>query len=70
LCSGCGHRRLFIVLATRPAQKVVVEVVAVQRRDYPVRYIGPVQAVQPTHVAEDLYAAVQWIVQDMEGVKR
>lgn len=33
-------------------------------------YIGPVQTVQPTHVAEDLYAAVQWIVQDMAGVKR
>ena len=33
-------------------------------------YIGPVQTVQPTYVAEDLYAAVQWIVQDMAGVKR
>ncbi|MBA3003065.1 MAG: D-glycero-beta-D-manno-heptose 1,7-bisphosphate 7-phosphatase [Desulfurivibrio sp.] len=30
-------------------------------------YIGPVQTVQPTYVAEDLYAAVQWIVQDMAG---
>lgn len=30
-------------------------------------YIGPVQTVQPTYVAEDLYAAVQWIVQDMTG---
>jgi D-glycero-D-manno-heptose 1,7-bisphosphate phosphatase len=30
-------------------------------------YIGPGQKVQPTYVAEDLYAAVQWIVQDMNG---
>ena len=30
-------------------------------------YIGPGQKVQPTYVADDLYAAVQWIVQDMAG---
>jgi len=35
------------------------------RGDY--EYIGPAQQVQPTHVADDLYAAVQWIVQDMAG---
>ena len=35
------------------------------RGDY--KYIGPTQPVQPTYVAEDLYAAVEWIVQDMAG---
>ncbi|HIJ90733.1 MAG: D-glycero-beta-D-manno-heptose 1,7-bisphosphate 7-phosphatase [Desulfobulbaceae bacterium] len=35
------------------------------RGDY--EYIGPSQSVQPTFVAEDLYEAVRWIVQDMAG---
>jgi D-glycero-D-manno-heptose 1,7-bisphosphate phosphatase len=28
-------------------------------------YVAPGAAIQPRHVAEDLYAAVQWILQDM-----
>lgn len=28
-------------------------------------YMAPVEVVQPRHVAEDIYAAVQWILQDM-----
>lgn len=33
------------------------------RGDY--EFIGPGQAVQPSHVAEDLLAAVRWIISDM-----
>jgi len=29
-------------------------------------YIGPTQQIQPRHVAEDLFAAVQWIIGDLE----
>lgn len=35
------------------------------RGDY--EYIGPKQAVQPRHVAEDLYDAVEWILADLAG---
>lgn len=35
------------------------------RGDY--EFIGPRQAIQPSHVASDLEAAVQWIVKDMSG---
>lgn len=35
------------------------------RGDY--QYIGPQQAVQPRHVAEDLYDAVEWILADLAG---
>jgi D-glycero-D-manno-heptose 1,7-bisphosphate phosphatase len=31
-------------------------------------YLGPEEVLQPHHVAEDLYDAVQWILQDMAAV--
>ncbi|OIP50547.1 MAG: D-glycero-beta-D-manno-heptose-1,7-bisphosphate 7-phosphatase [Deltaproteobacteria bacterium CG23_combo_of_CG06-09_8_20_14_all_60_8] len=33
-------------------------------------YMAPVEAVKPRHVAEDLHAAVQWILQDMAARTR
>jgi D-glycero-D-manno-heptose 1,7-bisphosphate phosphatase len=35
------------------------------RGDY--EFIGPRQAIQPSHVADDLLVAVQWIIKDMLG---
>jgi len=60
-----GDRWSDLKAAAAVRAKGVLVLTGYGRGDF--EYIGPVQAVQPTYVAEDLYAAVQWIVQDMTG---
>jgi D-glycero-D-manno-heptose 1,7-bisphosphate phosphatase len=60
-----GDRWSDLKAAAAVQAKGVLVLTGYGRGDY--EYIGPAQQVQPTHVADDLYAAVQWIVQDMAG---
>ncbi|MBU2537709.1 MAG: D-glycero-beta-D-manno-heptose 1,7-bisphosphate 7-phosphatase [Proteobacteria bacterium] len=60
-----GDRWSDLKAAAAVRAKGVLVLTGYGRGDF--EYIGPVQSVQPTYVAEDLYAAVQWIVQDMAG---
>jgi len=60
-----GDRWSDLKAAAAVRAKGVLVLTGYGRGDY--EYIGPAQPVQPTYVAEDLYAAVQWIVQDMAG---
>jgi len=60
-----GDRWSDLKAAAAVHAKGVLVLTGYGRGDY--EYIGPVQAVQPRYVAEDLYAAVRWIVQDMAG---
>lgn len=60
-----GDRWSDLRAAAAVQAKGVLVLTGYGRGDY--EYIGPAQQVQPTHVAEDLYAAVEWIMQDMAG---
>ncbi|MDG4476870.1 D-glycero-beta-D-manno-heptose 1,7-bisphosphate 7-phosphatase [Thiovibrio frasassiensis] len=60
-----GDRWSDLKAAAAVQAKGVLVLTGYGRGDY--EYIGPKQPVQPAYVAEDLYAAVQWIVQDMAG---
>ena len=60
-----GDRWSDLKAAATVQAKGVLVLTGYGRGDY--EYIVPAQQVQPTYVAEDLYAAVQWIVQDMAG---
>ena len=60
-----GDRWSDLKAAAAVQAKGVLVLTGYGRGDY--EYIGPTQPVQPTYVAEDLYAAVEWIVQDMAG---
>ena len=60
-----GDRWSDLKAAAAVQAKGVLVLTGYGRGDY--EYIGPAQQVQPTHVAEDLYAAVEWIMQDMAG---
>jgi D-glycero-D-manno-heptose 1,7-bisphosphate phosphatase len=60
-----GDRWSDLKAAAAVQAKGVLVLTGYGRGDY--EYIGPAQPVQPTYVADDLYAAVQWIVQDMAG---
>ena len=60
-----GDRWSDLKAAAAVQAKGVLVLTGYGRGDY--EYIGPGQPVQPAYVAEDLYAAVQWIVRDMAG---
>ena len=60
-----GDRWSDLKAAAAVQAKGVLVLTGYGRGDY--EYIGPTQPVQPAYVAEDLYAAVEWIVQDMAG---
>lgn len=60
-----GDRWSDLKAAAAVQAKGVLVLTGYGRGDY--EYIGPTQPVQPVYVAEDLYAAVEWIVQDMAG---
>jgi D-glycero-D-manno-heptose 1,7-bisphosphate phosphatase len=60
-----GDRWSDLKAAAAVRAKGVLVLTGYGRGDY--EYIGPGQPVQPAYVAEDLYAAVQWIVRDMAG---
>lgn len=60
-----GDRWSDLKAAAAVQAKGVLVLTGYGRGDY--EYIGPTQPVQPTYVADDLYAAVEWIVQDMAG---
>ena len=60
-----GDRWSDLKAAAAVQPKGVLVLTGYGRGDY--EYIGPTQPVQPAYVAEDLYAAVEWIVQDMAG---
>lgn len=60
-----GDRWSDLKAAAAVHAKGVLVLTGYGRGDY--EYIGPTQPVQPAYVAEDLYAAVEWIVQDMAG---
>ena len=60
-----GDRWSDLKAAAAVQAKGVLVLTGYGRGDY--EYIGPTQPVQPTYVSEDLYAAVEWIVQDMAG---
>lgn len=60
-----GDRWSDLKAAAAVQAKGVLVLTGYGRGDY--EYIGPAQSVQPAYVAEDLYAAVQWIVRDMAG---
>jgi len=60
-----GDRWSDLKAAAAVGAKGVLVFTGYGRGDY--EYIGPAQQVQPACVADDLYAAVQWIVQDMAG---
>ncbi|MFA7382993.1 MAG: D-glycero-beta-D-manno-heptose 1,7-bisphosphate 7-phosphatase [Desulfurivibrionaceae bacterium] len=60
-----GDRWSDLKAAAAVQAKGILVLTGYGRGDY--EYIGPVQSVQPSYVADDLYAAVQWIVQDMAG---
>jgi len=58
-----GDRWSDLKAAATVGAKGVLVLTGYGRGDY--EYIGPGQAIQPTHVAEDLYEAVEWILRDM-----
>jgi D-glycero-D-manno-heptose 1,7-bisphosphate phosphatase len=60
-----GDRWSDLKAAAAVQAKGVLVLTGYGRGDY--EYIGPGQPVQPAYVAEDIYAAVQWIVRDMAG---
>lgn len=60
-----GDRWSDLKAAAAVRAKGVLVLTGYGRGDY--EYIGPGQPVQPAYVAEDLYAAVEWIVRDMAG---
>ena len=60
-----GDRWSDLKAAAAVQAKGILVLTGYGRGDY--EYLGPSQPVQPIYVAEDLYAAVQWIVQDMAG---
>lgn len=60
-----GDRWSDLKAAAAVRAKGVLVLTGYGRGDY--EYIGPGQQVQPAYVAEDLYAAVQWILRDMAG---
>jgi D-glycero-D-manno-heptose 1,7-bisphosphate phosphatase len=60
-----GDRWSDLKAAAAVQAKGVLVLTGYGRGDY--EYIGPRQPVQPIHVAEDLYAAAEWIVRDMAG---
>jgi D-glycero-D-manno-heptose 1,7-bisphosphate phosphatase len=60
-----GDRWSDLKAAAAVRAKGVLVLTGYGRGDY--EYLGPGQTVQPAHVAEDLYAAVEWIVRDMAG---
>jgi len=60
-----GDRWSDLKAAAAVQAKGVLVLTGYGRGDY--EYIGPAQEVQPVYVADDLHAAVQWIVQDMAG---
>lgn len=58
-----GDRWSDLKAAAACGAKGVLVLTGYGRGDF--RYIGPQQKVQPCHVAEDLVAAVRWILQEM-----
>jgi D-glycero-D-manno-heptose 1,7-bisphosphate phosphatase len=60
-----GDRWSDLKAAAAVRAKGVLVLTGYGRGDY--EYIGPTQPVQPVWVAEDLFAAAQWIVRDMAG---
>lgn len=60
-----GDRWSDLKAAAAVQAKGILVLTGYGRGDYD--YIGPGQEIQPTYVAEDLYAAAQWIMQDMAG---
>lgn len=60
-----GDRWSDLKAAAAVQAKGVLVLTGYGRGDY--EYIGPRQSVQPAYVAEDLYAAAEWIVRDMAG---
>lgn len=60
-----GDRWSDLKAAAACGAKGVLVLTGYGRGDY--QFIGPGQAVQPCHVAEDLQAAVRWLLDDMAG---
>lgn len=58
-----GDRWSDLKAAAACGAKGVLVLTGYGRGDY--EYIGPRQEIQPSHVADDLVAAVQWIVKEM-----
>ena len=60
-----GDRWSDLKAAAACGAKGVLVLTGYGRGDY--EYIGPRQEIQPIHVADDLLAASQWIIKEMEG---